>query len=133
MTGPGEPVWIPLATLHLLHARQIELFGGPYGVRDEGAVEGAVEGALARPLNAWGYGQATDIETLAATYLCALTRQQCYLDGNERTALAAALVFLRLNGRSLVAPADELYAVVMAAAAEELGVEQVAERLRRNV
>ncbi len=129
MSGPGEPVWIPLATLHLLHARQIELFGGLHGVRDEGAVESA----LARPLNAWGYGQATDVEALAATYLCALTRQQGYVDGNKRTALAAALVFLRLNGRTLVAPGDELYAVVMAAATGELGVEQVAEWVRRHV
>ena len=129
MTGPGEPVWIPLATLHLLHARQIELFGGLHGVRDEGAFEGA----LARPLNAWGYGQATDVETLAAAYLCALTRQQGYLDGNKRTALAAALVFLRLSGRTLVAPGDELYALVIAAATGEIGVEQVAEWMRRHV
>jgi len=129
VTGPGEPVWIPLATLHLLHARQIELFGGLHGVRDEGAFEGA----LARPLNAWGYGQATDVETLAAAYLCALTRQQGYLDGNKRTALAAALVFLRLSGRTLVAPGDELYALVIAAATGEIGVEQVAEWMRRHV
>lgn len=55
------------------------------------------------------------------------------MDGNKRTALAAALVFLRLNSRTLVAPAEELYAVVMAAATGELGVEQVAEWVRRHV
>jgi death-on-curing protein len=122
-----EPIWIPLGTLHLLHDRQVELFGGLPGVRDEGAIESA----LARPLKAWAYGRATDLEALAATYLCALVQQQGYLDGNKRTALAAMLVFLKLNGRTIRAPGPELYAVVMAAARNEIGVEQVAEWIRR--
>jgi death on curing protein len=127
--GAGEPVWITLATLHLLHDRQLELFGGLRGIRDEGAIESA----LARPRNAWVYGEATDVPALAATYLCAVVRQQGYLDGNKRSALAAMLVFLKLNGRTLTAPGPELYAVVMAAATNSLGVEQVAEWVRRHV
>lgn len=118
----NEPVWISLSTLYLLHDRQLELFGGLRGIRDEGAIESA----LARAINAWLYGSATDVGSLAATYLCALTRQQGYLDGNKRAALAAALVFLGLNGRKLTAPGPELYAVVIAAATGEIGVEQVA-------
>ena len=117
-----EPIWIPLATLHLLHDRQLELFGGLRGIRDEGAVESA----LARPVNAWLYGQADTLETLAATYMCALTRQQGCLDGNRRTALAAMLVFLKINGRNLVAPGPELYAIVISAATGEVGVDLVA-------
>lgn len=117
-----EPVWIPLATLHLLHDRQLELFGGLRGIRDEGAVESA----LARPVNAWLYGQADTLEALAATYLCALARQQGYLDGNKRTALAAMLVFLKINERNLVAPGPELYAIVISAATGEVGVDLVA-------
>ena len=124
----NQPVWIPLATLHLLHDRQLELFGGLRGVRDEAAIESA----LAPPLNARAYGQA-DLEVLAATYLCALARQQGYLDGNKRTALAAMLVFLKVNGRKLVAPGAELYAVVISAAANTLGIEQVAEWVRVHV
>ena len=125
----SEPVWIQPSTLHLLHDRQIELFGGLSGIRDEGAIESA----LARPLNAWAYGHAADIEFLGATYLHAVVRQQGYLDGNKRTALAAMLVFLKLNGRTLRAPAPELYALVMAAATGEVDVGQVAEWVRRHV
>lgn len=124
-----EPVWIPLATLHLLHHRQLELFGGLRGVRDEVATESA----LARPVNAWAYGQAADLETLAATYLCVLARQQGYLDGNKRSALAAMLVFLTINGRTLVAPGPELYAIVIAAATGELGIDKVAEWVKAHV
>ena len=124
-----EPVWIPLATLHLLHDRQLEQFGGLRGVRDEGAIESA----LARPLNAWAYGQAADLETLAAPYLCALARQQGYLDGNKRSALAAMLVFLKINGLRLVAPGPELYAIVSAAATNEIGIDKVAEWVKAHV
>ena len=124
-----EPVWIPLATLHLLHDRQLELFGGLRGVRDEGAIESA----LARPMNAWTYGQAADLEALAATYLCALARQQGYLDGNKRSALAAMLVFLKINGRRLEAPGAELYAIVISAATNEIDIDQVAAWIRAHV
>ena len=124
-----EPVWIPIATLHLLHDRQLELFGGLRGVRDEGAIESA----LARPVNAWAYGQAADLEALAATYLCALARQQGYLDGNKRSALAAMLVFLKINGRRLEAPGAELYAIVISAATNEIDIDQVAAWIRAHV
>jgi death-on-curing protein len=125
----NEPVWISLATLHLLHHRQLELFGGLQGVRDESVIESA----LARPRNALAYGHATDIEALAASHLCALAVQQGYVDGNKRVALAATLVFLKLNGRTLDAPSSELYAIVIAAATSEIGVEQVATWIRRYV
>ena len=124
-----EPVWIPIATLHLLHDRQLELFGGLRGVRDESAIESA----LARPVNAWAYGQAADLEALAATYLYALARQQGYLDGNKRSALAAMLVFLKINGRRLEAPGAELYAIVISAATNEIGIDQVAAWIRAHV
>jgi death-on-curing protein len=124
-----EPVWIPIATLHLLHDRQLELFGGLRGVRDEDAIESA----LARPVNAWAYGQASDLEALAATYLCALARQQGYLDGNKRSALAAMLVFLKINGRRLEAPGAELYAIVISAATNEIGIDQVAAWIRAHI
>jgi len=120
-----EPVWIPIATLHLLHDRQLELFGGLRGVRDEGAIESA----LAR----LAYGQAADLEALAATYLYALARQQGYLDGNKRSALAAMLVFLKINGRRLEAPGAELYAIVISAATNEIGIDQVAAWIRAHV
>jgi len=124
-----EPTWVTIATLHLLHHRQVERFGGIHGVRDEGAIESA----LARPLNAWAYGKASDLETLAATYLCALAQQQGYLDGNKRTALAAMLVFLSLNGCELDVVGEELYAMVMAASTKQMNVEQVAAWLRARL
>lgn len=123
-----EPAWLDLPTLHLLHDRQLELFGGRRGLRDEAAVEAA----LSSPLTAWITGQATDLESLAATYLHAIVRGRGYKDGNRRSGLAAMLVFLRLNGRAVKAPQAELLALVTATADGEVDVEQVASWLGRN-
>lgn len=124
-----EPIWLTIETLHLLHDRQVERFGGLLGVRDEGAIESA----LARPLNAWSYGEATDLAALAATYLVALAQQQGFLDGNKRTALGGTLVFLSLNGVELDVPGEELYALVMAVSTNRMGAEQVAAWLREHL
>jgi death-on-curing protein len=121
-----EPVWLDLPSLHLLHDRQLELFGGRRGFRDEAAVEAA----LSEPLTAWITGRAADLETLAATYLHAIVRGRGYRDANRRSGLAAMLVFLQLNGRPVRAPQAELLALVTAAADGEVGVDQVATWLR---
>ena len=49
---------------------------------------------------------------MAAAYLFHLARNHRFVDGNKRTALMCALVFLGLNGERLEADPDELYAVV---------------------
>lgn len=107
--------------LHLLHDRQVELFGGLPGVRDENAILSAVD----RPRSRWHYGRVRDVRALAAPYLCALARKQGFTDGNTRTALAAVLVFLDLNGKQLEKALDEVYSITMRAATGELDADAV--------
>ncbi len=49
------------------------------------------------PLNVWFYGQG-DLFDVAATYAFHIAQAQAFLDGNKRTAIAAALTFLEGNG-----------------------------------
>jgi death-on-curing protein len=76
-----------------LHAILIDEFGGTDGVRDLGALEAAVF----RPQT--GYYE--DPITEAAALLESLIQNHPFLDGNKRTAVAAADVHLRLNGFEL--------------------------------
>ena len=55
------------------------------------------ESALHRPRNLAAYGQ-PDVAALAAAYGYGLARNHPFVDGNKRTALATALVFLKENG-----------------------------------
>lgn len=76
--------------------------GGLPGVRDARLLESAV----AAPQASYG-GEAliSDAIETGAAYLFYLCRNHPFADGNKRTALAACLVFLEVNG---LLPADDL-------------------------
>jgi death-on-curing protein len=123
----GEaPKWITEPTLLALHAQQIERYGGLHGVLDKNVVLSA----LARPVNRRTYDPGADLADLAALYLVAFARSQGFNDGNKRTGLACALVFLDINGASLHAPPPELYALTMAVATGKADDNTVAEYFR---
>lgn len=109
---PDEPRWITEEMLLALHAQQIERFGGAHGIIDQNVVLSA----LARPRNRWSYDEAADLADLAAAYLVGFARSQGFSDGNKRTGLSTALVFLALNGVRLHVPPQELYTLTMAIA-----------------
>lgn len=101
-----EPRWVTVTAIHTMHEELIAEHGGSSGVRDQGLLESA----LARPQNLLAYGKPTLAE-MAASYAFGIARNHPFVDGNKRTALMAAYVFLGLNGQRLVAPEAE--AVVM--------------------
>jgi death-on-curing protein len=124
-----EPRWITEAMLMMIHAQQVERYGGAHGVLDPGTVRSA----LARPMNRRAYDEEADLADLAACYLVGFTRSQGFNDGNKRTGLAVALVFLRLNGHVLHVPGAELYALTMQVAINEADDEVVAAYLRSRM
>jgi death-on-curing protein len=96
--------YLTLAELLAIHADQIERYGGTPGVRDGGLLEAA----LYRPQT--GY-YADRIEEAAALWE-SLAQNHPFLDGNKRTAFAAAYTFLAINGTRLTADADAAYAFI---------------------
>lgn len=119
-----EPKWLSFVELQFLHAQQLDRFGGVAGILDPGVLESA----LARPLHRLAYGgDEVDLPDLAAAYLFGLATRQGFADGNKRTAVAAMLVFLRINGCPLHVDPPELYRVVIGVARNEIREEKVAE------
>ncbi len=89
----SEPIFISLAHIETIHARQIVRYGGTPGVRDSSGLESAVF----HPQNVFFYQQG-DYYDIAAAYAFHIAQAQAFLDGNKRTAMGAALAFLELNG-----------------------------------
>lgn len=110
-----EPVWLTRQVAEAIHERQIDRHGGAWGVRDAGLLESA----LARPVNAWSYGE-EDLCTLAALLAEGVARNHPFADGNKRTALVGAALFLRLNGLRLTAPNAEAAVMTLGLASGEL-------------
>lgn len=102
----AEPVWLTPELVKAVHDRQLRLFGGPPGIRDEGALESA----LGRAVNRWTY-EGAELPELAAAYAFGIARNHPFVDGNKRAALLAMVIFLGLNDIDFLV--DEAEAVVM--------------------
>lgn len=89
----GEPKRVRRDAVLVVHDRQIELFGGQYGLRDPGVLDLAI----ARPKNFFFYEKA-DITRLAAAYGYGICQNHPFIDGNKRTAFVVSVAFLKTNG-----------------------------------
>lgn len=95
-----EPIWLSEALVIAIHDAQLAEHGGAGRVRDAGLLASA----LARPLQAWSYGDPPPhMATLAAAYAFGVARNHPFVDGNKRTALVVSETFLNLNGCELIA------------------------------
>lgn len=100
-------------------------FGGSLAVRDFGLLDAAV----ARPRSSvFGVDAYPDLWQKAAALLHSLARNRAFVDGNKRTAWAAAWVFLGCNGVTLRSDfdIDAAYGVMVEAAVGQLEVTDIA-------
>jgi death-on-curing protein len=84
---------------------------------------GLLDSAMARPQNAFAYGE-EDIVALAVRLLAALAQAHAFEQGNKRTSFVAMIEFLLINGYDLAIDdatrrADEVIAFVEHRATEE--------------
>lgn len=71
-----------------------------------------------------------DLAHMAAAYAFHIAQNQPFLDGNKRTGLVAALVFLDLNGITVLDPQERLYDAMIAIAERRTDKDGLAELLR---
>ena len=120
--------WLTAKAVLAIHEELIVRYGGVSGLRDDGLLESAV----ARPQNLAAYGQKISVASLSAAYAWGLLRNHPFVDGNKRTALAAMVVFLELNGWELSCSEAEETATVLRAAAGEITEPAWSEWVRRR-
>lgn len=113
-----------------LHARLIERFGGAPGVRNQSALDAE----FARPFAAFGGIEAfPSVHEKAAVLLHDLATPHAFIDGNERVALAATLVWLEVNGYGLALVAEQRYQLTMRVADASLGMTALTTLLREAI
>jgi death-on-curing protein len=110
-----EPKFLTLAEILYLHDESLARYGGSAGVREPGLVESA----LASARNALLYGRGGLFE-IAAAYAFHLAQSQAFIDGNKRTAAAAAIPFLRKNGIDYPEDNSSLYRAMIEIAEKKL-------------
>ena len=116
-----EPLFLTLVEVLHFHEDQIHRFGGKEGVRDLGLLESAV----AQPRAFFGgHWLHENLYAMAGAYAFHICKNHPFFDGNKRTALVATLVFLEINGISVLDPKDVLADAIGRIATGQLNKEQ---------
>jgi death on curing protein len=113
----------------LIHERIITRFGGAAGVRDWGLLDSAVNRSRA---TFDGKDLYPDIYKKAAALCHSLVLNQCFVDGNKRTAWETMKRFLGENGVLLSAAAEDVVTLMVKIGNEHLDVGAVAEWLKHR-
>lgn len=124
---PDDCIHLSVEIVREIHTEVLAAFGGAAGVRDAALLESAVAAPRA---SFGGRSVFADLVEVAAAYLFYLSRNHPFVDGNKRTAMTAAIIFLRLNGIEPAADDDAWEALVLDVAASKLDREQTTRRLR---
>ncbi len=106
-----DPLFVTFEQVLRVHEVSLLSYGGSNGLRDEGLLRSAV----GQPLNDYFYGGA-DLFGIAAAYAYHIAQAQAFLDGNKRTAISAALVFLEQNAVATSTETLALYNAMIAIA-----------------
>jgi len=116
--------FLSVESVLLVHRRVIEEFGGDPGLRDRGLLESAV----AMPHSSFaGEYLHSGMAEIAAAYHFHLCSNHPFVDGNKRVAVAAAELFLLVNGVELAATDKELEEMTLGVAGGKLSKEAVVE------
>jgi len=91
----------------------------PHFLRDRGLLESA----LARPQNAFAYGE-EDVVALAVRLLAGIAQAHAFAQGNKRTCFVAMVQFLNTNGYDLAIEDNALWADAVIALVEHQTTEE---------
>ncbi len=106
-----------------IHARVIEESGGAHGVRDIGLLQSAV----GRPQATFGGRELyPDAWHEAAALMESISNNHPFIDGNKRTSIGSALLFLRRNGFRLQSGQQEIEAFTLDMALKKMRLEDAA-------
>lgn len=125
----NAPIFISREAVLDIHLASFERHGGMDGLRDPGLLESA----LMQPEAAHYYSHG-DLAAIAAAYAFHIAQNQPFIDGNKRTAMGAALLFLKANGVDVDRYDDaELYDAMIGIAEKRLDKAGLAEIFRKRL
>lgn len=123
----AEPLFISRDVVLDIHRYSLEQHGGIDGLREPGLLDSA----LMQPEATYFYGNG-DLAAIATAHAFHIAQNQPFLDGNKRTALGTALLFLKVNGARLGLLNDaDLYDAMIAIAERRMDKAGLAAVFRR--
>lgn len=121
--------YLNLEEILRLHFNVINDFGGSHGVRDENRLKSVVS---APTQEVFGQEQYPDVFEKAAVYMRNIIGDHPFSDGNKRTGVTVAGVFLLRNKVRLSATPKELEDFAVKVAVDRLDIVAIAEWLQEH-
>jgi death-on-curing protein len=122
-------VYLTAEQVLFIHYRLVSETGGEHGVRDLGLLESAV----ARPQATFDRHELyPDVFEKAAALLESLINNHPFVDGNKRTGVACAVLFLQQNGVSFSAKNTDLEKFTLRVASSKAGRSEIGEWLKNH-
>jgi death on curing protein len=121
--------YLSVEEILLLHYKVIEDFGGSHGVRDENRLK-SVEAMPKQEV--FGKELYPTIYEKAAVYIRSIIGDHPFSDGNKRSGITVAAVFLMRNKVDLSATNKELEDFAVQVAVEKLDVPKIANWLQKH-
>ncbi len=112
-----------------IHYRLIEETGGSHGIRDLALLQSALE----RPKATFHKSDLhIDLFSKAASLMHSIIKNHPFIDGNKRTAITAASIFLFHNNYRLYASNRELKLFTMRVASEHIELQDIAKWFKKH-
>ena len=122
-------VYLTAEQVLFVHYRLIGETGGEHGVRDLGLLESAV----ARPQATFDRQELyPDVFEKAAALMESLINNHPFVDGNKRTGIACAVLYLQQNGVSFSAKNAELEKFTLRVASSKVGRSEIGQWLKKH-
>jgi death-on-curing protein len=120
--------WLTQRMVLTFHGETLQRHGGSPGLRDEALLESA----LARPHNRAAYDTDATVFDLTAEYCAGIIGNHPFVDGNKRTGLLSAVVFLSLNDHRLAADEADIVTTIEAVASGDVLIDDLSIWFARN-
>lgn len=121
--------FLTIAQVLAIHEIVVNRYGGSPGIRDLGSLKASVERAKTT------YSKRDLYPTIfekAAAIMQSIIKNHPFVDGNKRTALTSAGIFLELNGWKMKNTHQEEMKFTLKIDKENLPVKQIAKWLKEN-
>lgn len=115
--------------LLFIHHQFVERYGGSHGLRD---IERIKSVTAAPQLSVFGVDQYESVFEKAAVYARNIIGDHPFTDGNKRTGITSAVLFLDKNGKKFEAQKGELEDFAVQIATEHLDIPAIAAWLEKH-
>jgi death-on-curing protein len=124
-----KPTFLTLKEVMDIHEEMIRRYGGKRGIRDSALLESSLTMPRAGIVGQYLHN---DLFEMASAYLFHFSRNRPFYSANDRTAVASALVFLRMNGQDVHADSREFHDLLNAVVQHKADKDIVAWFLRSH-